>query len=219
MELKINKKPYSILNKRRFVLAAFNLAFISLFLERKIKINNKFIFWNDGIIGSFFSNLKKIPGSDLITKIIYNDTIEKICIIGNISKKSKKFLEKKSKKKIIVHNMPIANLNILKKKLPKIYTKNLYLITLPTPKQEQLALYLSKNYSNHKIICIGGGLEIASGFIKKCPNIMRKMGLEFIWRLKDDTFRRLFRLTYTSIMLTKNILNRKLKKYKLKIVS
>ena len=43
----------------------------------------------------------------------------------------------------------------------------LYLITLPTPKQELIGKYLIKKNKNYKIICIGGGLDIASGHIKR----------------------------------------------------
>ena len=45
-----------------------------------------------------------------------------------------------------------------------------------------------------KIICIGGGLSIASGCIKKCPKFLYNLNLEFLWRLRTDTYRRLIRL-------------------------
>ena len=65
-------------------------------------------------------------------------------------------------------------------------------ITLPTPKQEQLAFKLAKKNKKFKIICIGGSIAIASGEEKQVPKILENF--EFLWRLKNDFFRRIFRL-------------------------
>ena len=37
---------------------------------------------------------------------------------------------------------------------------------MPTPKQEQLAEYLTKKNKHYKIICIGGSINIVSGLEK-----------------------------------------------------
>ena len=76
-------------------------------------------------------------------------------------------------------------------------SKTLCLITLPTPKQEQLSIYLSNINNFYKVICIGGGLSIASKRIPKCPEFFAMIGLEWLWRLKTDKLRRLNRLFYT----------------------
>ncbi len=68
-------------------------------------------------------------------------------------------------------------------------------ITLPTPKQEQLAEHLATNNKNFKIICIGGSINIASGFERKVPSLL--YDLEFLWRLRYETKRRLKRLLST----------------------
>jgi UDP-N-acetyl-D-mannosaminuronic acid transferase (WecB/TagA/CpsF family) len=62
-----------------------------------------------------------------------------------------------------------------------------------------LALELSKKNSNYKIICIGGSLNIASGEEKATPDLMYKYNLEFLWRLKFDSFRRIKRLFVTFV--------------------
>ena len=82
----------------------------------------------------------------------------------------------------------------LKNHLPKIEENSLVFITLPTPKQEQLSVELQKKNSNYKIICIGASISIASGEEKAVPAFMERAGLEFIWRLRTDTFRRISRL-------------------------
>ena len=63
---------------------------------------------------------------------------------------------------------------------------------MPTPKQEQLAFKLAKKNKDFKIICIGGSIAIASGEEKQVPKFLENF--EFLWRLKNDFFRRIFRL-------------------------
>jgi UDP-N-acetyl-D-mannosaminuronic acid transferase (WecB/TagA/CpsF family) len=58
-----------------------------------------------------------------------------------------------------------------------------------------------------KIICIGGGLRIASGSEKKCPHFFYNLGLEFLWRLNSDTRRRAKRLTVNLFYFLKSLIN------------
>ena len=66
---------------------------------------------------------------------------------------------------------------------------------MPTPKQEQLAYSLTKINKEYKIICIGASIAIASGEEKQVPKSLKNM--EFIWRLRTDTMRRLSRIIET----------------------
>ena len=43
-------------------------------------------------------------------------------------------------------------------------------------------------------MCLGGALNIASGYEKPIPNFLDNLGLEFFWRLKTDPLRRSIRL-------------------------
>jgi N-acetylglucosaminyldiphosphoundecaprenol N-acetyl-beta-D-mannosaminyltransferase len=103
--------------------------------------------------------------------------------------------------------LPFENIKELCKKIPKIKKNSLVLITLPTPKQEILAAHILKKYPMSKIICIGGGLKIASGSEKKCPEFLYNIGLEFIWRLKSDTKRRSKRLLVDFFYFFKSLIN------------
>ena len=71
------------------------------------------------------------------------------------------------------------------------------MITLPTPKQEQLAEHLISCNKNYKIICIGGSINIASGIEEPVPSLLYQ--LEFLWRLRYEPRRRLIRLISTFI--------------------
>ena len=190
----------TLYNNDKFILSALNLAFIGYFSKNKIKLNENFYLWPDGITAKLFGFKEKIPGRKLIGNIKLNlENIENVVLLGNSSNNINNFLEYKFKKKIINVNLPISDTSELIQKLPKIIKENLYIVTLPTPKQEIIAAHISKNNKFFKVICIGGGLEIASGDIEPCPAIFEKLGLESLWRLRTDFIRRLIRLGETFI--------------------
>ena len=89
---------------------------------------------------------------------------------------------------------------------------------MPTPKQELLALKLANNNKNYKIICIGGSLNIISGKEKVTPNLMYKYNLEFLWRLRFDSYRRIRRLLYTSVYFVLGLIVSKYSNIKLKVI-
>ena len=43
-------------------------------------------------------------------------------------------------------------------------------------------------------MCLGGALNIASGYESPVPNLLEDLGLEFFWRLRTDPIRRTLRL-------------------------
>jgi exopolysaccharide biosynthesis WecB/TagA/CpsF family protein len=130
-----------------------------------------------------------------------------------LKKKEKNFLEEKNKD-IIINFIKLPYFNKLEeiKDQIKLYNNDLIMITIPTPKQELLANYISYTKKNYKIICIGGGLAMASGSEKAVPYILYKINLEFLWRLiSADFLRRIFRLFYSFLIFYKNfIFNKKL---------
>ena len=78
---------------------------------------------------------------------------------------------------------------ILSKKISK---NDIIFLTLPTPKQEQIAIELAKKNNHYKIICIGASISIASGQEKSVPKYFENF--EFLWRLRTEPIRRLNRL-------------------------
>lgn len=204
------KKINEIINKKKcFILSAFNLAFFSNIYSNRLKLNKYTVLWSDGLFCKFFNNnIIKIPGFKLINDIEINNKYKSIHIIGNTDSKVNFYIKKKFNGKIIDYSpLPFSNIKVLCKKIPKIKKKSLVLITLPTPKQEIFAGQVLKKYPMSKIICIGGGLRIASGSEKKCPLFIYNMGLEFLWRLNSDTRRRVKRLTVDLFYFLKSLIN------------
>ena len=188
----------SIFKRKRFIVSALNLAFLAFFLNKEIKYHKDYILWPDGLFGKLYLNTKKIPGFRLLSKLKIPHNIKSIIVMGNLELKEKKYLKKKFKKKITHIKLINGSINKIIKNLSiKLDSKSLILITLPTPKQEQLSCYLSKKILDYKIICIGGGLAIASGNVSQSPKFVSEIGLEWLWRLKSDTIRRVCRLFYT----------------------
>ena len=128
----------------------------------------------------FNKKIKKIPGREIIDNIKIKNYIKKIFVLGKQDKKNLHYLKKKFKNKVIRNvNLPFDTWQNLYSFLPNhiktnIQKNELLIITLPTPKQELLALKLANNNKNYKIICIGGSLNIVSGKEKVTPNLMYK---------------------------------------------
>ena len=187
---------------KKFILSALNVAFIGSLMQRKISLQKNLFFWPDGISVNFFQKkikIKKIPGRYLIENIVLPNYMADIVIIGNLSKISKIYISKKFVNKKITHiNLPYSNPYNLYNLLPKFKPNQLILLTISTPKQELLAELIYENNEFCKIICIGGALEMLSGNEKKVPEFLYKHNLEFLWRLRYDTLRRVKRLLVTS---------------------
>jgi glycosyltransferase involved in cell wall biosynthesis len=182
-----------------FILSALNLAFLGSYIKGDIKDPKEFIYWPDGLFSKKFSiGLNKIPGRDVLRKIKLHHDITRIIVIGNLTLKSRIYLERLYKIKILNVKLPYGSIDNICKDIENrisLKKKDLTFITLPTPKQEQLAIFLSKKNKYFKIICIGGSIAIASGEESPVPKSISY--LEFLWRLRYETLRRIQRLLIT----------------------
>ena len=184
----ISKLPFD----QNFILSGMNLAFLGYYSNNTVYPSKDLYHWPDGLFAKKIANVEKIPGRDILNKLKLSNKITSINVLGNISEQSKKYLKKKFKKKINCYKLPYSPIELIKREKIILKKNQLTIITLPTPKQEQLAYYLSKKNKHFKIICIGASLAIASGEEKVVPKIIQNY--EYIWRLRTDTFRRLKRL-------------------------
>ena len=189
---KILRKIDLLNTKKNFILSGMNLAFLGYYCKKKVYPYKNLFHWPDGIFTKRIINIEKIPGRDIIKKIKLSKKIKSIKIIGNLSQQSKLYLEKKFSLKINHIELPYGPIEELKKFKINLKDSEIIFITLPTPKQEELAYSLSKKNKNYKIICIGGSIAIASGEEKPVPKFLQNY--EFLWRLRNDFFRRSFRL-------------------------
>jgi len=189
--------------RKNFTLSGLNLAFLGYLGLNRIILRDNLYNWPDGIFYKrfFWSNkvkLNKISGRNLLYNIKIPQFIKKIYVMGNLTDKSQIFLENKFKKKIIHINLPYGNLgNMFKKFNTTLTSRDLIILTLPTPKQEQFADLIRKKHKFYKVICLGGAVAMASGEEIPVPNWMDKIGLEFLWRLRKETVRRTKRLFLT----------------------
>ena len=85
---------------------------------------------------------------------------------------------------------------------------NLY-NTISYTKQEILANEIIKINPNSNILCLGGTINILSGHEKQTPDFFNLLNLEWLWRLKFDSKRRIKRLVESFIILLKLVILRK----------
>ena len=211
-------KNINVLNKRNgFIFSALNLAFLG-FLN-KIQPNRNYILWPDGI-GSKLINfkIKKTPGRDLVIPMLKNMKYSNILIIGNYNSDVNTFLRKYTKT-VRYFQISFSNINKIKKEVNslKLKKKELIFINIPTPKQEILANYIFNKNKETKIVCIGGGLNMAAGIEKSVPLYLDKIGLEFLWRLRKDSTRRFYRLilSFLGLFYNYNLINKISKNFKI----
>ena len=181
-------------------LSALNLAFLGGLSKGDINLYKELINWPDGLFSKFYKRkLKKIPGREILKNLDSLDikkNIKRIIVLGNLSINGKNYIESKFKKKISHIKLPFGELDVIIKQINlKLKKDDLVFITLPTPKQEQIAEFIKNKNKHFKIICIGGSIGIASGDEKEVPKYL--FYLEFLWRLRYETFRRFKRLTLT----------------------
>lgn len=209
-DFQILKSIKKINFKRNFVLSALNLAYLGNYCVDKVRNYRNLIHWPDGLFARKFNNsLKKIPGRLLLDQLRLPGNIKKIIVLGNLPNQSLQFLKKKFNRKVINYELPYGEVNKIKKKIRYRIKKNdLVMITLPTPKQEQIAELLISKVKNYKVICIGGSINIKSGVERVVPKIFQQF--EFIWRLRYDTKRRTERIikTFLNYLIGKYFLNK-----------
>jgi glycosyltransferase involved in cell wall biosynthesis/UDP-N-acetyl-D-mannosaminuronic acid transferase (WecB/TagA/CpsF family) len=186
---------------KNFILSGFNLAFLGYLSSKKIKLNRSLITWPDGIFKKRFygDDIPKVSGLNLINGLKIPNKIKNIYILGFLSANSNQFLKKKFSNQQVIHiDLPFGSIENIYKQCPANFTEeDLIICTLPTPKQEQVAELIEKNNKYYKIICIGGAISVASGDEKLIPKLFDRLNIEFIWRLRTDTRRRILRLIYT----------------------
>ena len=193
--------PSAIPFDKNFNLSALNLAYLAGLSSGEIKISNDTYVWPDGIFAQKFfkfnSLVKKISGRSFLKKMRVPKTIKKIHIIGNLPFICRKYCENKFRKPIIHHKIPYTSIDEIYNYIPLNFKKSdLIILTLPTPKQEMVAQYISQNSKFFKILNIGGAINMLSGLEKPVPKIFENY-FESLWRLQYDPYRRLKRLTKT----------------------
>ncbi len=196
------------------IISALNLAFITYNFQYKFRSHN-YLFWPDGLFANIYLGEKKVAGRKFFKRIIHflnnSKKYKKIYILGNLPNISKLWMSEELKIKFEHIKLPYGGITKIKKNVKKYsFAKNsIIILTLPTPKQEIIGNTILKKNSKLNIICIGGSINILSGYERETPEFINNLNLEWLWRLRFDTKRRLKRLFESIILLCKiKILNK-----------
>ena len=211
-EIRCIKKDSLNRTNKNLIFSALNLAFLGSLVEKKIKITKNFVCWPDGIMSKLYlkKNVKKFPGREVLNKLKLKKSEKLIQIVGNLTKKNIDYLKKRFPGKKLKHiALPYGNEEFLKKFITNKLTNGIIFLTLPTPKQEIIATYISANLTNYRIFCFGGAINMLSGEEPPVPRILEN-NLEFLWRLRFDTKRRLGRVLKNLLYFLYGIIFRKI---------
>ena len=191
--------PKSIDYTKNFIISGLNLAFLGYFAQKKLKVHKSMFLWPDGFFKKrFFSNIiKKIPGRYFLENL-QPSGINRIVVLGNLEQTSRNYLEKKFYLKVFHVPLPVGNVDEFFKYIPIFKEDDICIITLPTPKQENLSNFIANQQKYYKIFCFGGAVNMASGLEKPLPDKYSNIFFaETLWRLQFDTLRRFKRLFET----------------------
>lgn len=198
-KIELNIKKNTLFTFHNINMYIINNTFKDKKLKRTLlKIKNLFgdgigIYWASKILDKKNCFQERITGTDLYYKIIENAEKNKWSIIfyGGAEYTSKNI--KQTLLKIYPH-LDIKTIlskdnSYLNDEIIEIINKDnsdILMVGLGTPKQE---IWLAENCEKIKIpvqFCVGSGIDFLSGNLKRAPLWMRKIGLEWLYRLFQE---------------------------------
>ena len=197
-----SKAAVNFIQARResgLVLSALNL-FMLGFLRNHPEFPKDAVFWCDGLMGKLYIKLKgcltkRIRGVEMLKAVLVANKGRSACVLGSCSDSTRKALTHRGVE--VAQHYSLDSLNLDTFDFSSISpSSDFVLIALPSPKQELLSMKLAKQPANvnKHFYCIGGALDMLFDPELDCPRFLQLLGLEFIFRLKKDTFRRINRL-------------------------
>lgn len=204
------------------ILSALNL-FMLGFLREHPEFPDSAVFWCDGLVGALYTKLKRgsikrLRGVEMLKAVLTANKGRSGCVLGSCSDSAKKVLaqygivvrEHYSLDSLNIDNFDCSSMSL---------SSDFVLVTLPSPKQELLSLKLAGVPANSKkhFYCIGGALNMLSHPELDCPRYLQVLGLEFVFRLRTDTARRISRLFQSFFRAVRNI--RVLATYKVVVIN
>lgn len=181
------------------ILSALNL-FMLGFLKQHRDFPQHAVFWCDGLMGELYILLKggatkRMRGVEMLKVTLAANKGRSVSILGSCSEEAKAELSARQIHISDHNSLELFNLDIFD--CNKItLSSDVVIITLPSPKQELLAIRLASIQANAEVhfYCIGGALNMLANPKLDCPYVLQKLGLEFLFRLRTDTLRRISRL-------------------------
>ena len=199
--LKTGQKGFIITPNPEICLLAYKFKPLRYF------INDSFISIPDGfglkigsliIYGKWLKNIT--PGSDLCQQIFKLAEQKKYSVLffegqPKIGEKALKNIKQKYPK-LAINFIDLGKIELdgtpaKKDYLTKInnYQPDIVLVNFGAPKQENFIKNNLENLNTKLMIGVGGSLDFISGRIKRAPQIWRKIGLEWLWRLFQEPWR------------------------------
>ena len=185
----------SIPNRKSFILSALNATSLAHRISCDVRLDTQFyFFWLDGILSRLITfKGNRVPGRILLNHMLLNFSKKKISvdIIGTLNNNSLNFLNSINLKFNYI-DVPISDAKSIAEIASKEIKFSNVILLLPSPKQEQVSEFLIIK-KPAKYYCFGGALNMLSGNENPAPSFVVFLGIEFLWRLQNDTLRRIFR--------------------------
>lgn len=179
------------------ILSALNL-FMLGFLKDNQDFPSRSYFWCDGILGVLFARLnghklKQLRGAKLLEALLCHHKGDAICVLGALSDDGQLVLARHEV--TVSRQYPMPDFQVETLALMSFeFNASVVLLTLPSPIQERVAFQLAQRFPQANFYCIGGALNMLAHPELDCPPLVQHLGMEFLFRLRTDTGRRIRRL-------------------------
>lgn len=181
----------------RIIFVALNLMYLG---NVKLLHHNMHVAWIDGLIGKLLlnwstkRNFSKVAGSRFLRYIISAKIFRRVSVLGDCPTQFENLLHDNGIELGLCLKLRKFDIN----KMKAVDFKNLeedIIISLPSPKQELLANFLMTKHNKIKrIFCVGGAVHMLADPSLECPEVLRRLNLEWAFRLRTDPMRRIYRL-------------------------
>lgn len=156
---------------------------------------------------------ENLNGTDFIPKLLGNKRISSVVLLGSedyILDRARDVIEKDYGKTVLdAANGFDHDINFYELLLSKYPNVDLIIVAMGMPKQEILAATLRKsmeaNGGQTLVVCGGAILSFMVGEESRAPNVFRKFGLEWFWRMINDPSRLAKRYYSNALLIAKLI--------------
>jgi N-acetylglucosaminyldiphosphoundecaprenol N-acetyl-beta-D-mannosaminyltransferase len=151
------------------------------------------VLWASKKLDPSFDSQGRTTGADLTPRLLQAIDPSRVAIIGGVDPAAAlKILDRNPEQYFIFDGKVELTQSWAECLSKQIAGRNLVLVALGCPKQEQLIALLRPLLPNAVFIAVGGSFEMIAGIRPRAPKWMQKSGLEWLFRLAIEP-RRLWR--------------------------
>lgn len=191
-----------VINRRRGKVITLNPEFVFYLKERGVDDSNQLlsslIQTVDGyglqcaLIAADNAKSERITGLDIIDYVAEEASDARVLLVGNdvegALRKSKQELQARGIQNVSIYDPGKLSGNSFSTLNTKVVQGDYEIVLLGLPMKWQVRAFEEFNFDG-LLVGVGGAFDMISGKLKRAPDFMRALGLEWLWRLASELFK------------------------------